>query len=291
VAAEIPDGAFLIARALFNSSLWTMPKEDRLLALTCIGIANWKPRKIWFEGKDITIQRGQFIRSLRQLVEESRLTLQEVRTSLNHLISTHFLTRVRAGQSYLYTVVKYNVYQDFSKYSDLEWAPELRPHQQGSQQGANRVLTGHQQGANNKQESKESKESKEGEEVRASPPVTFKAILGDVLKIAEQNGLTSSAVEGHLFQIAKYQAKCASKDDTIRTKVRGMVVRTDVGPQRLEEYLFSPDALGRDVNAWEDNFRTNGRGANQESGVDKYVRLKKLGVLGDSDPGRRRESR
>lgn len=175
--AEIPDGAFVVARAIFNSSLWTMGKEDRLLAITLIGIANWKPKKLWFSGKEIEIGRGQFIRSLEQISKAAQLTIQEVRTSLNHLISTGFLTRLATGQTYLYTIPKYDKYQDLTHYADKEWPEELAKPTESltqfpteHQQGANKVLTGHQQGANNKQEGTNGKKEKNDKNTPPTPP-------------------------------------------------------------------------------------------------------------------------
>ena len=124
MAAEIPDGAFLVARAIFNSSLRTMPDSDRILAITAIGIANWRPKKLWHNGAEVVVGRGQFIRSLKQLCEASHLKRKVVRTSLNRLIRAQFLARKRAGVSYLYTVCKYDRYQDLTRYADSEW-PEM----------------------------------------------------------------------------------------------------------------------------------------------------------------------
>jgi len=160
MAAEIPDGAVLVARAILNSSLWTQRMPDRILAITCICVANWRPRKIWFDGHQIEVGRGQFIRSIQQLAEASRLTVQNVRSSLNHLISTGFLTRIPKGQSYLYTVSKYDKYQDLTKYADSEWQTDNK----GSNKEANKAPTRHQQGTNNKQEREECKEGGSGGE-------------------------------------------------------------------------------------------------------------------------------
>jgi hypothetical protein len=169
VAAEIPDGAFLVARAIFNSSLWTMPDTDRILAITCIGIANWRPRKIWIDGKEVEIKRGQFLRSLEQLREASRLSMKNVRTSLNHLISAQFMAREAAGVSFIYTVCKYDTYQDLTKYADSEW-PEVAQEvaQKAARhrhEGGKRPARGWQE-TGNKQESYKGNNGQEREELR-----------------------------------------------------------------------------------------------------------------------------
>lgn len=118
MAAEIPDGAVLVARAIVNSSLWTMRPEDCKVAITCISLSNSKPRK-WFDGeKDIIIPRGSFVRSWGNFVKSCALPLQVVRTSVQHLVSTDFLTRYSTRGYTVFTLPKYEHYQDLTKYSD-----------------------------------------------------------------------------------------------------------------------------------------------------------------------------
>lgn len=117
--AEIPDGAVLVARGILNSSLWTMRPEDRIVAMTCIMLCN-RRRKKWFDGdEDVVIERGQFVRSREKLAEACNLPLQVVRTSLDHLESSDFLTRRSTRGWTMYTLPKYHHYQDLTKYSDI----------------------------------------------------------------------------------------------------------------------------------------------------------------------------
>jgi len=192
MAAEIPDGAVLVARAILNSSLWTMLDSDRLMALTCICIANWKDRKIWFDGREVTIRRGQFVRSRTQLVEASRLSEKQVRGSIIRLIRAGFMARERAGQSYIYTICKYDVYQDLTKYSDREWATEGQV--SGRDQGRTRAKQGPEEGQvragrgpveGHKQEGEEGEERKKGEEARASSD--FQTTYGRLAAAAKRN--------------------------------------------------------------------------------------------------------
>lgn len=118
MSAEIPDGAVIVARAIINSSLWKMRPADRIVAITCMAIANKRAKK-WFDGvKQITIKRGQFVRSREEMAEECGLPLQVVRTSIDHLEKNEFLTRFLTRSYTLYTVPKYQHYQDLTKYSD-----------------------------------------------------------------------------------------------------------------------------------------------------------------------------
>lgn len=118
MAAEIPNGAFIVARAIFNSSLWTMRDKDRILGVTLIGIANHSPQP-WSDGQNnLTIGRGQLIRTLQGLSEAAKMSIQNIRTSLRHLEKAGFLTRVSTSRYTLITLPKYDFYQDLSNYSD-----------------------------------------------------------------------------------------------------------------------------------------------------------------------------
>jgi hypothetical protein len=163
VGAEIPDGAVLVARAILNSSLWTMRPEDCKVAVTCIALCNWKPAK-WFDGRrEVVIGRGQFVRSLKDMAEAAHLSLQTVRTSLRNLESTGFLTRKSTSRYTIISVPKYEFYQDLSKYSDsANTRANTRPTR--GQHAVNKPPTNGQHRANNKQEGDKGEEGKEGEE-------------------------------------------------------------------------------------------------------------------------------
>lgn len=163
MAAEIPDGCVLIARAIFNSSLWTMPDTDRILAITLIGIANWQDKK-WFDGeRDIVIKRGELVRSLDDLAESARLSVRKVRTSLEHLEKVGFLTRKPTRRYTHVTLCKYDHYQTLSKYSDTTCDTAVtRIRQMGDTQ-----VTRPRHDGDNKQESYKGEEGKEGKELSA----------------------------------------------------------------------------------------------------------------------------
>jgi hypothetical protein len=139
--AEIPDGAVLVARAILNSSLWTMPNNCRLLAITGICIACWRPRKWWDGKKEVILQRGQFVRSWQGLSTSAQLTIKEIRRASEHLEKVDFWARKRAGRYSIFTIHKYEHYQDMGKYSDSvvrEEGKEVgRPRADGGQRGGN----------------------------------------------------------------------------------------------------------------------------------------------------------
>jgi hypothetical protein len=170
MAAEIPDGAVLVARAILNSSLWTMRPEDRILAITCLCQANWKPAK-WFDGcSEILIRRGEFVTSMDKLVTAGGLTQQTVRTSLRNLENCGFLTRRSTRRYTVIFIPKYAHYQDLTKYyskptnGDLTQTPTL------SQHSPNKQTPKIQHSPNNKQEGEEKRRREEGRAAALATP-------------------------------------------------------------------------------------------------------------------------
>lgn len=215
MAAEIPDGAVLIARAIFNSSLWTMRDQDRILAITLIGIANWQDRK-WFDGeREIVIKRGELVRSLDDLAEAARLSVQKVRTSLSHLEKTGFLTRKPTRRYTHITLCKYDFYQNMSNYSDTVSNRQLTR----DQHDTNTTLTDVQHDPNNKQEGEEREEGKNGRPMPSSP-------LGLLLTKAKDNGIPG-------------------REDTLLSYLRAWVKRSDY--TKAEQIVTDPWSAGKTV--------------------------------------------
>ena len=99
------------------------------LFLHCLLRAEWQSGS-WH---GIHYEAGQFITSLPNLAKETNLSIQQVRTSLKHLISTGELTTNQQGTARIITVVKWDEYQGANRVPNREVT--------GNQQGANRELT------------------------------------------------------------------------------------------------------------------------------------------------------
>lgn len=100
------DGYILLHRKITDWQ-WYSNKNDRLLFIHCLISANWKDG--WFKG--VRIPRGSFATSLQHLSEECGLTLQQTRTSLEHLKSTKEITYITNRQFSIIIINKYNEYQ------------------------------------------------------------------------------------------------------------------------------------------------------------------------------------
>ena len=100
------DGFILIHRKLLEWE-WYSSVNDTRLFIHCLLKANWKDGRF----KGIVIPRGSFVTSINSLVEETGLSRQQVRTSLEHLKSTHEITHETNHQFTIITINKYNDYQ------------------------------------------------------------------------------------------------------------------------------------------------------------------------------------
>lgn len=100
------DGYILLHRKIIDWQ-WYSNKNDRILFIHCLLKANWKNG--WFRG--VEIKRGSFATSLQNLSKECGLTLQQTRTSINHLISTCEITYEASNQFSIITINNYDKYQ------------------------------------------------------------------------------------------------------------------------------------------------------------------------------------
>lgn len=87
---------------------WYNDNNTKIVFLHLLLTANHKEKK-W---QGITIQRGQKLTSLQHLAEETNLTIQQTRTSLNKLKLTNEITIKTTNKNTLVTIEKYSDYQD-----------------------------------------------------------------------------------------------------------------------------------------------------------------------------------
>lgn len=97
--------------ALFRQFLdweWFTDINTCHLFVYCLLRANHTD-KAW---RGIKIKKGQFITSFRTMSQETGLSVQEVRTALNKLLSTQELTHEPHRQNSIITVNNYSIYQN-----------------------------------------------------------------------------------------------------------------------------------------------------------------------------------
>lgn len=108
---------------------WYTDINTKTVFLHCLFMANWKDSR--FMGVDVP--RGSFVSSYTQLAAQTKLSVQNVRTAINHLKSTGELTVRTTSKFSVITVINYNLYQDDNRQSNSQPT--------GDQQATNRHLT------------------------------------------------------------------------------------------------------------------------------------------------------
>ena len=130
------NGFILLHRKITDWEWYQNPNTFRVF-LHCLLMANYTDGR--FEGMDI--KRGQFVTSLPNLSKQTRLSVQQVRTALDHLKLTGEITDCSTSKFRVITVVKYDQYQQDNRQNNSQST--------GEQQASNRQSTGEQQQYNN----------------------------------------------------------------------------------------------------------------------------------------------
>lgn len=112
-------GFILLHRQIIQWEWYQTPNTFRLF-VHCLLMANFSDGR--FEGKEI--KRGQFVTSIDHLSKETKLSVKEVRTALNHLIGTGELASESCNRYRIITVVQYDKYQSEGKQKGRQWASE-----------------------------------------------------------------------------------------------------------------------------------------------------------------------
>lgn len=145
---------------------WYDDINTKVLFIHLLLIANWEDKR-W---QGIVIKRGQVVTSLRKLKLDTGLSIQQIRTSINRLISTHEITVNSTSKYTLLTIEKYDIYQ--------------QKEEKGNTLNStlnNKQITNEQQ-TNNKQitTTKEYKENKEYKEIKNNNSVGVSSLFSYV---------------------------------------------------------------------------------------------------------------
>lgn len=91
----------------FTQWEWYKNINTKIVFLHCLLKANWEDSK--FEGQ--VIKRGSFVTGRKKLAKELCITEQQVRTALQHLISTNEITINKTNKYSIISIVNYDMYQ------------------------------------------------------------------------------------------------------------------------------------------------------------------------------------
>lgn len=156
----LENGYIKIHRKLCN---WRWFKDDNTFRVFMYILlqANYEPHDF----ENITVDRGQFVTSYPNLSFGTGLTIRQVRTAINHLISTGEVTASKYPKYTVYTVVNYDEYQD---------------NRQANRQSDGRVMTGHRHGSDSQLTTMEERRRKNKKDKKSSSmSVTEKNLISD----------------------------------------------------------------------------------------------------------------
>ncbi len=113
---ETDSGWLCLWRKLLNKPIWVCgTPEQRVILITLLCMANHRPQKWEFGGEVYEVQAGQFITSIKSIVENCKckdITSQKVRTALERFEKLGFLTSKSTNKNRLITIVNWRLYQD-----------------------------------------------------------------------------------------------------------------------------------------------------------------------------------
>lgn len=95
---------------------WYKDINTKCVFIHCLISANWKDGR--FEGR--VIKRGSFVTGRKKLAEELGMSEQQIRTALNHLISTNEITIATTNKYSVITIVNYEMYQQVNQQNNQQ---------------------------------------------------------------------------------------------------------------------------------------------------------------------------
>jgi len=208
---------------------WYDDINTKTLFLHLLLMANWKDKK-WH---GILIKRGSFVTSLGKLANQTGLSVQNVRTSLNKLKSTHEITSKTTNKYTYITINNFNDYQETTN--------KLT----NNQQTTNKQLTTTEEGKKDKNIKESIKENKKSNKLRF--PKEDELSQADFEEVAKKYGVPISFVLNEWDSVVNY---CYSKNKKYADFKRTLMnfVKKD-GIERLDNakktnYKTAIDASG-----------------------------------------------
>lgn len=120
------DGYIKLHRQLLENPIWTQLSATALKVwIGCLLRANWKPSK-WYDGSaQVEFPAGASIFSQDSLSKLCRVSRQELRTALAHLVNLGFVTMRSTNQYSLLVIENWTTYQSDTEMSNqaeiLRW--------------------------------------------------------------------------------------------------------------------------------------------------------------------------
>lgn len=130
------EGWIKLHRCLTQKAIWLdSTPEQKVILITLLMMANHEGREWEWKGEKFKADPGQFVTSLKSIVEKSGtgISIQNVRSALLRFEKYDFLTNESTNRNRLITIVNWGLYQSQS--------PTLTSKPTGDQQATNKQLT------------------------------------------------------------------------------------------------------------------------------------------------------
>lgn len=167
MAAQDNGNWFKLYRGILDNTAWAQGSNiQRVLMITLLAKAWWKPGKYIWAGRVVHMQPGQLITTITELTELCNASIQTVRTALSNLEATGFLTCKSTNKGRLISIVNWAKYQQDNQETNRQDSNSST----GQQQATPKNLTVDQQASNRLTSPynmyKNIKEGEEGKKIR-----------------------------------------------------------------------------------------------------------------------------
>lgn len=201
MAAQDNGNWFKLYRGILDNTAWAQGSNiQRVLMITLLAKAWWKPGKYIWAGRVVHMQPGQLITTITELTELCNASIQTVRTSLSNLEATGFLTCKSTNKGRLISIVNWAKYQQDNQETNRQDSNSST----GQQQATPKNLTVDQQASNRLTSPynmyKNIKEGEEGKKIRREegkkgPPSPVLEKIRDFESTHHSQALTAALVD------------------------------------------------------------------------------------------------
>ncbi len=130
------NGWIKLHRKFLDTSIHSNPNCVALV-IYCLLKANYEDNKIIWNGREMTVRRGQFVSGRLNMHLATGISIQTLRTCLNILVNTEFLTIKSTNKFSIISICKYNEYQILENETNQQTNKQLT----NNQQTTNKQLT------------------------------------------------------------------------------------------------------------------------------------------------------
>lgn len=230
-------GWIKVHRKILEWEWWDDPNTFRVF-MYCLLRANHSDKKY----RGTTVEKGSFLTGLHVMAEKTKLSIQQVRTSLNKLISTNEITKESTSKGTRIYVVNWEKYQD----KESEVTNKITSKPTNEQQTNNKPIT------TNKNDKNVKNEKKHIGEVVTPVELELKEIVDYYNEIYEKNIRSTRGFKKNFFywrevydlDQMKQAILFASKDKFWKTKLTLTILFRQRNP-RGEDVDYIQDLSNR----------------------------------------------